>query len=166
MKVVVLSGGVGGARFVQGLVGVIEPSDVTVVGNVGDDLEVLGLHVSPDLDSILYALAGVNDEQREGKDDRLGRDRKPAKARHDRERQVSREVLRADADGDRGHHAPRHERRGLTPGAEEAFDEMPRVGERVRAEEDPCEADDLERDEAMPRTAAAPWRSCGTSNSV
>ena len=42
----------------------IEPSDVTVVGNVGDDVEVLGLHVSPDLDSILYALAGLNDEQR------------------------------------------------------------------------------------------------------
>ena len=64
MKVTVLSGGVGGARFVQGLVDVVEPSDVTVVGNVGDDLEVLGLHVSPDLDSILYALAGLNDEQR------------------------------------------------------------------------------------------------------
>jgi LPPG:FO 2-phospho-L-lactate transferase len=61
MKVVVLSGGVGGARFVQGLVGVVEPGDVTVVGNVGDDLEVLGLHVSPDLDSILYTLAGLND---------------------------------------------------------------------------------------------------------
>jgi LPPG:FO 2-phospho-L-lactate transferase len=64
VKVVVLSGGVGGARFVQGVVDVIGPSDVTVVGNVGDDLEVLGLHVAPDLDSILYALAGVNDEQR------------------------------------------------------------------------------------------------------
>ena len=64
MKVVVLSGGVGGARFVQGLVDVVEPSDVTVVGNVGDDLEVLGLHVSPDLDSIVYALAGVNDDER------------------------------------------------------------------------------------------------------
>ena len=64
MKVVVLSGGVGGARFVQGLADVIEPSEVTVVGNVGDDVEVLGLHVSPDLDSIVYALAGLNDEQR------------------------------------------------------------------------------------------------------
>jgi len=64
MKVAVLSGGVGGARFVQGLVDVLEPSDVTVVGNVGDDLEVLGLHVSPDLDSILYALAGLNDVRR------------------------------------------------------------------------------------------------------
>ena len=64
MKVVVLSGGVGGARFVQGLVEAVEPGDVTVIGNVGDDVEVLGLHVSPDLDSILYALAGLNDEQR------------------------------------------------------------------------------------------------------
>ena len=64
MNVVVLSGGVGGARFVRGLVDVLDPSDVTVVGNVGDDLEVLGVYVSPDLDSILYALAGVNDERR------------------------------------------------------------------------------------------------------
>jgi LPPG:FO 2-phospho-L-lactate transferase len=64
MKVLVLSGGVGGARFVRGLVEVVGPGDVTVVGNVGDDVEVLGLHVSPDLDSILYALAGLNDEER------------------------------------------------------------------------------------------------------
>jgi LPPG:FO 2-phospho-L-lactate transferase len=64
MKVVVLSGGVGGARFVQGVVDAAVPEDVTVVGNVGDDVEVLGLHVSPDLDSILYALARANDEQR------------------------------------------------------------------------------------------------------
>ena len=61
---VVLSGGVGGARFLRGLVEVVEPSAVTVIGNVGDDVEVLGLHVSPDLDSILYALAGVADEER------------------------------------------------------------------------------------------------------
>jgi LPPG:FO 2-phospho-L-lactate transferase len=64
VKVAVLSGGVGGARFVRGLVDVVSPEDVTVVGNVGDDVEVLGLHVSPDLDSILYALAGLNDEER------------------------------------------------------------------------------------------------------
>jgi LPPG:FO 2-phospho-L-lactate transferase len=64
MKVVVLSGGVGGARFVQGLVEVVATGDVTVIGNVGDDVEVLGLHVSPDLDSIVYALAGLNDEER------------------------------------------------------------------------------------------------------
>src|SRR5437588_853121 len=42
----------------------VPPADVIVVGNVGDDLEVLGMHVSPDLDSILYALAGLNDEER------------------------------------------------------------------------------------------------------
>jgi len=64
MKIVVLSGGVGGARFVRGLVDVVDAPDVTIVGNVGDDLEVLGVYVSPDLDSILYALADLNDEQR------------------------------------------------------------------------------------------------------
>ncbi len=64
MRVVLLSGGVGGARFARGLVAAAGASSVTVVGNVGDDLEVLGLHVSPDLDSILYALAGLNDEER------------------------------------------------------------------------------------------------------
>jgi LPPG:FO 2-phospho-L-lactate transferase len=63
-RVVALSGGVGGARFLRGLVEVADPADVTVVGNVGDDLEVLGLHVSPDLDSVLYALAGIADEER------------------------------------------------------------------------------------------------------
>ena len=64
MKIVVLSGGVGGARFLRGLVDVVEPRDVTVIGNVGDDLEVLGLSVSPDLDSILYALSGLADDER------------------------------------------------------------------------------------------------------
>ena len=59
-----LSGGVGGARFLRGLVDVVDPASVTVIGNVGDDLEVLGLHVSPDLDSILYALAGLADDER------------------------------------------------------------------------------------------------------
>ena len=64
MKVALLSGGVGGARFARGLVAAIPPADVTVIGNVGDDVEVLGMAVSPDLDSILYALAGLNDEER------------------------------------------------------------------------------------------------------
>ena len=64
MNIVVLSGGVGGARFVRGLVDAVPPADVTVIGNVGDDLEVLGMHVSPDLDSILYALADLNDDER------------------------------------------------------------------------------------------------------
>ncbi|HEV8462344.1 MAG TPA: 2-phospho-L-lactate transferase [Gaiellaceae bacterium] len=64
MKVTVLSGGVGGARFLRGLVGVVDPTDVTIVGNVADDIEVLGLRVSPDLDSILYTLTGLSDEER------------------------------------------------------------------------------------------------------
>lgn len=64
MKIVALSGGVGGARFLRGLVRATDPADVTVIGNVGDDVEVLGMHVSPDLDSILYALGGVADDER------------------------------------------------------------------------------------------------------
>lgn len=64
MKVALLSGGVGGARFARGLQAALAPGELTVIGNVGDDVEVLGLHVSPDLDSILYALAGLNDEER------------------------------------------------------------------------------------------------------
>jgi len=64
VKTVVLAGGVGGGRFARAVVESVPPADVTVVGNVGDDLEVLGLHVSPDLDSVLYALAGLNDEER------------------------------------------------------------------------------------------------------
>jgi LPPG:FO 2-phospho-L-lactate transferase len=63
-EIVVLSGGVGGARFVRGLVDLVGAAEVTVVGNVGDDTEVLGLHVSPDLDSILYTLTDRNDEER------------------------------------------------------------------------------------------------------
>ena len=54
----------GGARFVVGVVDVVGAAAATVIGNVGDDVEVLGLHVSPDLDSILYALAGLADERR------------------------------------------------------------------------------------------------------
>ena len=64
MKAALLSGGVGGARFARGLVAALDPGDVTIVGNVGDDVEILGLHVSPDLDSILYTLAGLSDEER------------------------------------------------------------------------------------------------------
>jgi LPPG:FO 2-phospho-L-lactate transferase len=63
VKVVCLSGGVGGAKLARGLYDVLG-ADLTVVVNVGDDLEVLGLAVSPDLDSVLYALAGLNDEER------------------------------------------------------------------------------------------------------
>lgn len=56
-----LAGGVGGARFLRGLSRRTDPTDVTVVGNTGDDEEFFGLHVSPDLDTILYTLAGLAD---------------------------------------------------------------------------------------------------------
>src|SRR4051794_40862481 len=64
MNVAVLSGGVGGARFLRGLVGVVDPGNVSIVGNVADDTEVLGLRVSPDLDSIAYTLTGKFDHAR------------------------------------------------------------------------------------------------------
>src|SRR5207253_7291444 len=64
MKVAVLSGGVGGARFLRGVVAAVDPAAVTAIVNVGDDLDVLGLAVSPDLDSVVYALAGLADEER------------------------------------------------------------------------------------------------------
>lgn len=64
MRVVLLAGGGGGARFARGLHDVLAPGELTVIGNVGDDVEVLGLHVSPDLDSLLYALSGLIDEER------------------------------------------------------------------------------------------------------
>jgi LPPG:FO 2-phospho-L-lactate transferase len=64
VSVVVLSGGGGGARFSRGLQDALAPGELTVVGNVGDDVEVLGLYISPDLDSLLYTLAGLIDEER------------------------------------------------------------------------------------------------------
>ena len=62
MKIVVLAGGVGGARFLRALMET--GADVTAIVNVGDDLDVHGLRVSPDLDTVLYTLAGVADEER------------------------------------------------------------------------------------------------------
>jgi LPPG:FO 2-phospho-L-lactate transferase len=64
VNVVALSGGFGGAKFVRALVETLGGEHVTAVVNVGDDLDFLGLRVSPDLDGVLYALAGVADEQR------------------------------------------------------------------------------------------------------
>ena len=59
----VLAGGVGAARFLQGLVQVVDPATVTVISNVADDVEMFGLHVSPDTDIVIYSLAGaVNPE--------------------------------------------------------------------------------------------------------
>ena len=64
MRVVALAGGVGGGKFLRGLVRAVPPSDVTVVVNTGDDRRFHGLHVSPDLDSVTYWLGGVADRDR------------------------------------------------------------------------------------------------------
>ncbi len=65
MKITVLSGGVGGARFLRGLRAATGADDpLTAIVNVGDDMWLTGLRIAPDLDSIMYALAGVNDEVR------------------------------------------------------------------------------------------------------
>lgn len=59
----VFAGGVGASRFLQGLCQVVDPASVTVISNTGDDVEPFGLHVSPDTDIVMYALAdAVNPE--------------------------------------------------------------------------------------------------------
>jgi LPPG:FO 2-phospho-L-lactate transferase len=62
--IVALAGGTGAAKLLRGLAGVTDPSRLFVIGNTGDDLEWWGLHVSPDLDSVAYALAGLLDARR------------------------------------------------------------------------------------------------------
>lgn len=64
MNVVALAGGVGAGKFLRGLLRAVPPASVTVVGNVGDDLILHGLHISPDLDSVLYWLADAADRDR------------------------------------------------------------------------------------------------------
>jgi LPPG:FO 2-phospho-L-lactate transferase len=64
MKLTVLAGGVGAARFLVGVVQVVAPEDVTVVSNVGDDEEFFGLRVSPDIDIVIYTLAGAVDAEK------------------------------------------------------------------------------------------------------
>lgn len=62
--VVALSGGVGGAKLAAGLAAVLPPERLTIAVNTGDDFEHMGLTICPDIDSVLYALAGLNDRQR------------------------------------------------------------------------------------------------------
>lgn len=68
MQVTVLAGGIGGARFLRGLVGALrstyEEPRITVIGNTGDDMRIFGLQICPDLDSIMYTLGGGHDEER------------------------------------------------------------------------------------------------------
>lgn len=59
MRVCALAGGVGGAKLAAGLQAALRPGDLTVVVNTADDFELWGLHISPDLDTVMYTLAGV-----------------------------------------------------------------------------------------------------------
>ncbi|MCW3983531.1 MAG: 2-phospho-L-lactate transferase [Candidatus Bathyarchaeota archaeon] len=62
LKVTALAGGVGAARFLTGLTQLIPQKDLTVIVNTGDDIELFGLHISPDIDIVTYTLAGIVDE--------------------------------------------------------------------------------------------------------
>lgn len=58
-KIVGLAGGVGGAKFLQGLAGVVANDNLTAIVNTADDFELWGLHISPDVDTVMYTLAGI-----------------------------------------------------------------------------------------------------------
>ncbi len=62
--IVVISGGVGAARFLRGLIDVVDPTMVTAIVNVADDMELHGLNISPDLDTVTYTLADAIDAER------------------------------------------------------------------------------------------------------
>ncbi|MEU9231960.1 2-phospho-L-lactate transferase [Streptomyces subrutilus] len=62
MRIVVLAGGIGGARFLRGLKSAVPDADITVIGNTGDDIHLFGLKVCPDLDTVMYTLGGGIDE--------------------------------------------------------------------------------------------------------
>ncbi|MDX2698628.1 2-phospho-L-lactate transferase [Streptomyces ipomoeae] len=64
MQIVVLAGGIGGARFLRGLKRAVPEAEITVIGNTGDDIHLFGLKVCPDLDTVMYTLGGgINEEQ-------------------------------------------------------------------------------------------------------
>ncbi|MFD5467087.1 2-phospho-L-lactate transferase [Kitasatospora sp. NPDC127059] len=71
MRIVALAGGIGGARFLRGLLAAVGPQDeITVIGNTGDDIHLYGLKVCPDLDTVMYTLGGgINEEQGWGRTD-------------------------------------------------------------------------------------------------
>jgi LPPG:FO 2-phospho-L-lactate transferase len=69
MRITVLAGGVGAARFLRGLRVAVPDADITVIGNTGDDFTPFGLHVSPDLDTVMYTLGGgIAEDQGWGRD--------------------------------------------------------------------------------------------------
>ena len=59
MKVCALAGGVGGAKLAAGLQAALPPGDLSVVVNTADDFDLWGLHICPDLDTVMYTLAGI-----------------------------------------------------------------------------------------------------------
>jgi LPPG:FO 2-phospho-L-lactate transferase len=59
-----LAGGVGAARFLTGLIHLVKQEDISIIVNTGDDMEMFGLHISPDIDIITYTIAGIVDEQK------------------------------------------------------------------------------------------------------
>jgi LPPG:FO 2-phospho-L-lactate transferase len=64
MRITVLAGGVGAARFLRGLRAAAPDAEITVIGNTGDDITLYGLRVCPDLDTVMYTLGGgINEEQ-------------------------------------------------------------------------------------------------------
>jgi LPPG:FO 2-phospho-L-lactate transferase len=63
MRITVPAGGVGAARFLRGLKAEVPGAEITVIGNTGDDITLFGLHVSPDLDTVMYTLGGGIDEE-------------------------------------------------------------------------------------------------------
>jgi LPPG:FO 2-phospho-L-lactate transferase len=63
MSVLALAGGVGGAKLAEGLAAILPAGELTVAVNVGDDFEHLGLHISPDIDTVTYTLAGLNNKE-------------------------------------------------------------------------------------------------------
>ncbi|MFD7914762.1 2-phospho-L-lactate transferase [Streptomyces sp. NPDC059752] len=70
MRIVVLAGGIGGARFLSGLKSAVPDADITVIGNTGDDIHLFGLKVCPDLDTVMYTLGGgINEDQGWGRTD-------------------------------------------------------------------------------------------------
>jgi LPPG:FO 2-phospho-L-lactate transferase len=69
MRITVLAGGIGAARFLRGLQAAAPEAEITVIGNTGDDISLFGLHVSPDLDTVMYTLGGgISKEQGWGRD--------------------------------------------------------------------------------------------------
>jgi LPPG:FO 2-phospho-L-lactate transferase len=62
--IIALAGGVGAARFLMGLVKLVNEKDLSIVVNTGDDIEMFGLHISPDIDIVAYTLAGIVDEEK------------------------------------------------------------------------------------------------------